>query len=56
MPTLEYLGKTFGSADCLSVRFRKVNRVARAMPKRNLHGNSGTKEVAKQFARWRKQL
>jgi len=35
---------------------RGVFNLQRAMAKRNLIGAPGTKEVAKQLARWRQQL
>ena len=47
---LQSVDKTFG-ADALAVFNLKT-----AMAKRNLTGAPGTKEVAKQLARWRKQL
>ena len=47
---LQSVDKTFG-ADALAVFDLKT-----AMAKRNLTGAPGTKEVAKQLARWRKQL
>ena len=47
---LQSVNKTFGR-DALAVFDLK-----RAMAKRNLTGAPGTKEVAKQLARWRKQL
>jgi argininosuccinate lyase len=47
---LQSVNKTFGR-DALG-----VFNLQRAMAKRNLTGAPGTKEVAKQLARWRKQL
>ena len=47
---LQTVDKTFGR-DALG-----VFNLQRAMAKRNLTGAPGTKEVAKQLARWRKQL
>ena len=47
---LQSVNKTFGR-DALG-----VFNLQRAMAKRNLVGTPGTKEVAKQLARWRKQL
>jgi argininosuccinate lyase len=47
---LQSVDKTFGR-DALG-----VFNLKRAMAKRNLTGAPGTKEVAKQLARWRKQL
>jgi argininosuccinate lyase len=47
---LQSADKTFGR-DTLG-----VFNLQRAMAKRNLTGAPGTKEVAKQLARWREQL
>ncbi len=47
---LQFVDKTFGR-DALG-----VFNLQRAMAKRNLTGAPGTKEVAKQLARWREQL
>jgi len=47
---LQTIDKTLGR-DALS-----VFNLERAMAKRNLTGAPGTKEVAKQLARWREQL
>jgi argininosuccinate lyase len=47
---LQSVNKTFGR-DAMSVFDLKI-----AMAKRNLSGAPGTKEVAKQLTRWRKQL
>ena len=50
LPELQSVDKNF-SADALAVFNLKA-----AMNRRNLTGAPGTKEVAKQLARWRKQL
>ena len=47
---LQSVDKTFGR-DALA-----VFNLKRAMAKRNLTGAPGTREVAKQLARWREQL